>query len=196
MVDAVGGVDIKVKKTLKDPSYDGYGLGEKGFTLTKGTHHLDGAEALAYARIRKAARRERLHPRRPPAADPRRAQGAGDERREHPLGAARGSWRPSARPSRPTSRPYRLPDLAAIMDEMAPKAVTRAVINHPLVDTQADPLRRRRWSPTSRRSRRWPRSSSRPRAQARCRGRRRSRRPSRPVGDAAPSHPAAPSDGP
>ena len=54
MVDAVGGVDIKVKKTLKDPSYDGYGLGEKGFTLKKGTHHLNGAEALAYARIRKA----------------------------------------------------------------------------------------------------------------------------------------------
>ena len=36
---------------------------------------------------------------------------------------------------------YRLPDLAAIMDEMAPKAVTRAVVNHPLVDIEGDALR-------------------------------------------------------
>ena len=53
MVDAVGGVDIDVKRTLRAKHYDGYGLTTKGFRLTKGVHHLTGAEALAYARIRK-----------------------------------------------------------------------------------------------------------------------------------------------
>jgi anionic cell wall polymer biosynthesis LytR-Cps2A-Psr (LCP) family protein len=47
MVDAVGGVDIDVKRTLRAKHYDGYGLTTKGFRLTKGVHHLTGAEALA-----------------------------------------------------------------------------------------------------------------------------------------------------
>lgn len=55
MVDAVGGVDIRVRKDLEDPSYDGYGIGERGWSITKGRHRLDGVNALAYARIRKAA---------------------------------------------------------------------------------------------------------------------------------------------
>jgi LCP family protein required for cell wall assembly len=55
MVDAVGGVDIKVKKDLEDPTYDGYGIGERGWSITKGRHRLDGVNALAYARIRKPA---------------------------------------------------------------------------------------------------------------------------------------------
>jgi LCP family protein required for cell wall assembly len=55
MVDAVGGVDIRVKKDLDDPSYDGYGIGERGWSITKGRHRLDGVNALAYARIRKPA---------------------------------------------------------------------------------------------------------------------------------------------
>jgi LCP family protein required for cell wall assembly len=55
MVDAVGGVDIRVRKDLADPSYDGYGIGERGWSITKGRHRLDGVSALAYARIRKAA---------------------------------------------------------------------------------------------------------------------------------------------
>lgn len=53
MVDAVGGVDINVAKPLDDPSYGGYGVGP-GWSVTKGPHHFDGANALAYARIRKA----------------------------------------------------------------------------------------------------------------------------------------------
>ena len=54
MVDAVGGVDINVAKGFSDPGYDGFGLGRPGFTATKGPHHFTGAEALAYARVRKA----------------------------------------------------------------------------------------------------------------------------------------------
>lgn len=53
MVDAVGGVDIVVAKALKDPNYGGFGVGP-GWSIGVGPHHLDGANALAYARIRKS----------------------------------------------------------------------------------------------------------------------------------------------
>jgi LCP family protein required for cell wall assembly len=52
MVDAVGGVDIDVRKPLSDPNYGGFGVGP-GWSIEPGMHHLDGANALAYARIRK-----------------------------------------------------------------------------------------------------------------------------------------------
>ena len=54
MVDAVGGVDVNVKKGFEDPKYDGYGTDQRGFSITAGKHHLNGIEALAYARVRKA----------------------------------------------------------------------------------------------------------------------------------------------
>jgi polyisoprenyl-teichoic acid--peptidoglycan teichoic acid transferase len=53
MVNAVGGVDINVVKPLNDPNYGGFGVGP-GWSIDVGPHHLDGAEALAYARIRKS----------------------------------------------------------------------------------------------------------------------------------------------
>jgi polyisoprenyl-teichoic acid--peptidoglycan teichoic acid transferase len=53
MIDAVGGVDIKVAKRLADPNYGGFGVGP-GWSIEPGLHHLNGAEALAYARIRKS----------------------------------------------------------------------------------------------------------------------------------------------
>src|SRR5256885_3633282 len=53
MVDVVGGVDITVAHALADPDYGGYGVGP-GWSITKGAHHLDGANALAYARIRRS----------------------------------------------------------------------------------------------------------------------------------------------
>lgn len=55
MVDAVGGVDVTVPKGFEDPGYDGFGFDSRGFSITAGEHHLDGANALAYARSRKAA---------------------------------------------------------------------------------------------------------------------------------------------
>ena len=54
MVDAVGGVSVTVAKGFDDPTYDGYGLDGRGYSITAGTHHLDGLHALAYARSRKA----------------------------------------------------------------------------------------------------------------------------------------------
>jgi LCP family protein required for cell wall assembly len=53
MVNAVGGVDIDVAKPLSDPNYGGFGVGP-GWSIGVGPHHLDGANALAYARIRKS----------------------------------------------------------------------------------------------------------------------------------------------
>ena len=53
MVDAVGGVDIDVKKALSDPIYPRLD-GTRGWSVEPGLHHFDGTDALAYARIRKA----------------------------------------------------------------------------------------------------------------------------------------------
>ena len=54
MVDAVGGVDVDVARPLSDPNYGGFGVGP-GWSITAGGHHLDGPNALAYARVRKSA---------------------------------------------------------------------------------------------------------------------------------------------
>jgi len=58
MVDAVGGVDVTVANGFDDPTYDGYGFTKSGYgsgySITAGPHHLDGINALAYARSRKA----------------------------------------------------------------------------------------------------------------------------------------------
>ena len=135
MVDAVGGVDVKVKKTLKDPGYDGYGMDGKGFTAKKGLQHFDGAEALAYARIRKPAgesdftRADRQQQILVALKD--QVTAGGSILWELPgLLEAVGDTIRSDIPS------YRLPDLAVIMDEMDGDAVTRAIVRHPLVKTK------------------------------------------------------------
>ena len=83
LVDAVGGVNINVTDGFCDPRYKEYGI--KGFNITPGRYHFDGEEALAYARVRKAAgesdftraARQQEVIARPPRPDrPRRAAGA------------------------------------------------------------------------------------------------------------------------
>ena len=54
VVDIVGGVDVSVSRALCDPRYDEYGF-TSGFSITPGLHHLNGQQALAYARIRKSS---------------------------------------------------------------------------------------------------------------------------------------------
>ena len=117
MVDAVGGVDINVKKALEDPSYDGYGLGREGL------HHHDGhapPRRRAGARLRpdpQGPRRERLHPRRRQqqilVALKEQATSGGSLLFELPRSSTRSARRSVRHPG------DRLPDLAAIMDEMA-----------------------------------------------------------------------------
>jgi LCP family protein required for cell wall assembly len=132
MVDAVGGVDITVAKAIDDPGYDGFGEGRRGWSISAGRHHLDGPNALAYARSRKSAGE----------SDFTRAG------RQQQLivalkeAATRGGsmfWRLPAlldavgdtiRTDLPIDR---LPQLAAAIDEMGANGITRAVIGHPLV---------------------------------------------------------------
>jgi LCP family protein required for cell wall assembly len=54
VVDVLGGVDVNVAHGFCDPGYDEYGFAS-GFSITAGRHHLNGQQALAYARVRKAS---------------------------------------------------------------------------------------------------------------------------------------------
>ncbi len=54
LVNAVGGVDVNVPQSFCDPGYDEYGI-PSGFSIKAGRHHLNGSQALAFARVRKAA---------------------------------------------------------------------------------------------------------------------------------------------
>ena len=54
VVNKLGGVNVNVARSFCDPTYDEYGF-TRGFSITKGKHHLNGQQALAYARVRKAA---------------------------------------------------------------------------------------------------------------------------------------------
>jgi anionic cell wall polymer biosynthesis LytR-Cps2A-Psr (LCP) family protein len=135
MVDAVGGVDIKVKKGFEDPEYDGYAWGKRGFAITKGTHHLDGAHALAYARVRK------------PAGESDFTRAA---RQQQILVALRDAvtkdgsllWElpellDAVGDTISTDLPVeRLPELAAVLDEVGDDDIARAVIRHPLVKSK------------------------------------------------------------
>lgn len=53
IIDMVGGVDVYVEKDLSDPYYPADNMIDYSpFKITAGTHHLDGAMALKYARSR------------------------------------------------------------------------------------------------------------------------------------------------
>lgn len=49
LVDEIGGIDVKIKEPIIDPTLH---LGERGLRLKAGTRHLDGKTALAFARTR------------------------------------------------------------------------------------------------------------------------------------------------
>ncbi len=54
VVNKLGGVDVNVAHAFCDVRYREYGF-TNGFAITAGKHHLNGNQALAYARVRKAA---------------------------------------------------------------------------------------------------------------------------------------------
>jgi LCP family protein required for cell wall assembly len=132
MVDAVGGVDITVPRAIDDPGYDGFGADGRGWSITEGKHHLDGVDALAYARSRKSAgesdftragRQQQLI-----VALKNAATDGGSVFWKLP--ALLDSVGDSIRTDLPIER---LPQLAAAIDEMGSSGITRAVIRHPLV---------------------------------------------------------------
>ena len=54
VVDSLRGINVTVDDGFCDPTYHGPGFPD-GFSITVGRWHLDGEEALAYARVRKAS---------------------------------------------------------------------------------------------------------------------------------------------
>ena len=54
VVDVLGGVNVNVAHSFCDPGYHEYGF-TNGYSITAGLHHLDGQQALGYARVRKAS---------------------------------------------------------------------------------------------------------------------------------------------
>ncbi len=55
LVDSVGGININVTDGFCDPEYKQPGHPRTGFGITPGWYHMNGYQALAYARVRKAA---------------------------------------------------------------------------------------------------------------------------------------------
>ncbi len=132
IVDAVGGVDIVAPRSFDDPTYPKRGRGERGFSITAGPHHLDGKDALAYARSRKAlgesdftrqARQQQIL-----VALKAQATKGGSLLFQLPdLLAAVGRTIHTDVPIE------RLPDLASIIDEVGRDGITSVVIRAPLV---------------------------------------------------------------
>jgi LCP family protein required for cell wall assembly len=51
-IDAVGGVEVDVKKAINDPFFPDTGAGYQSYSISAGPQHLNGTEALKYARSR------------------------------------------------------------------------------------------------------------------------------------------------
>jgi polyisoprenyl-teichoic acid--peptidoglycan teichoic acid transferase len=134
MVDAVGGVDITVAKAIDDPGYDGFGAGKRGWSISAGKHHLDGANALAYARSRKSAGESDFTraARQQQIIVALRNAATRDGSLFWELPALLDAVGETVRTDIPVER---LPQLAAAIDEMGSGGITRAVIRHPLVRT-------------------------------------------------------------
>jgi LCP family protein required for cell wall assembly len=132
MVDAVGGVDVTVAKGFEDPGYDGFGFDRRGFSITTGEHHLDGATALAYARSRKAAGESDFTraARQQQILVAMRDQLAGGGSLLFELPALLGAVGQTVRSDVPVEE---LPGLAAILDEVSREEMVSVVIRHPLV---------------------------------------------------------------
>ena len=54
-IDALGGIDVKLKKCVRSPPFGEYGTegGRKALRFSKGENHLSGHQALGFSRIRK-----------------------------------------------------------------------------------------------------------------------------------------------
>ena len=134
LVDSVGGVVINVTDGFCDPRYDEYGV--DGFGVSTGRYRMDGKEALAYARVRKAAGE----------SDFTRAA-----RQQEVVAALRDRIVKGAFLDNPTRflksigktistnvRPSLIADFAEVAAGVGRKDVFRTVIRHPLVKSGYD----------------------------------------------------------
>jgi LCP family protein required for cell wall assembly len=131
MVDAVGGVDIQVTRPLSDPKYGAWFGVDRAWSIEPGLHHLDGANALAYARIRKspgendytrAARQQDVL-----VALRDRVVDAGVLMSLPRLMSAVGG---SVRTDLPADR---LPELAALVEQIGGSSTTKLVLGSPMI---------------------------------------------------------------
>ncbi len=136
IVDAIGGVDIKVAEGFSDPLYTSFDYKGHGWSVTAGTHHFDGVNALAFARARKglgesdftrAGRQQQVL-----LAIRDRVMRSGSLLWQLPhLLELVGDIVTTDIP------PDRLPGFAAVVDEIGDGKITRAVIRHPLVRSKS-----------------------------------------------------------
>ena len=135
VVDVLGGVDVNVARAFCDPSYDEYGF-TRGFSITSGRHHLNGQQALAYARVRKASGESDFTR----AARQQEIISGVRDTIVHggflndPIGLLQAIGKTVE-----TNIPRDLlPDLAELATEVGRERTFRAVVNHPLVSSGFD----------------------------------------------------------
>lgn len=135
VVDAVGGVDVTVVRGFCDPHYREYG--QDGFAIIPGRWHLNGSQALAYARVRhplgesdftRAARQQEV------LVGLRDAVVRGGFLND-PIGFLQAIGRTVST----NVPPGILPQVATYAEEIGRKSVYRAVVTWPLVHPSAVP---------------------------------------------------------
>lgn len=135
VVNVLGGVDVNVARAFCDPSYDEYGF-SRGFSITAGRHHLDGQQALAYARVRKASGESDFTraARQQEVISGIRDSIVGGGFLNDPIGLLQAIGQTVT-----TNLPRELlPDLAEVASEIGREQTYRAVVNHPLVRSGFD----------------------------------------------------------
>jgi LCP family protein required for cell wall assembly len=132
MIDALGGVDIEVAEAFSDPMYDGYGLGQMGWSVEAGSNHFDGLNSLAYVRSRKASGESDFtrQARQQEILLALRSKLTAGGSLVFALPGLLDALGDTVRTDFPVDR---LPAMAAIFDEITPEKVVRSVIHFPLV---------------------------------------------------------------
>jgi len=130
VIDTLGGVNVDVAHGFCDPGYDEYGF-TRGFSISAGRHHLNGNQALAFARVRKASGESdftRAARQQEVISGMREAIVHGGFLND-PVGLLRAIGKTVE-----TNVPRKaLPDLADMASQVGRKQTYRAVITHPLV---------------------------------------------------------------
>ena len=135
VVDTLGGVDVNVARAFCDPTYDEYGF-TRGFSITAGRHHLDGQQALAYARVRKASGESDFTraARQQEVISGIRDAIVGGSFLNDPIGLLEAIGQ-TVQTNVPRSL---LPDLADLAGQVGREQTYRTVVNHPLVGSGFD----------------------------------------------------------
>jgi LCP family protein required for cell wall assembly len=135
VVNVLGGVDVNVARGFCDSGYDEYGF-SNGFSISAGLHHLDGQQALAYARVRKASGESDFTraARQQEVISGIRDSVVHGGFLNDPLGLLQAVGTTVA-----TNVPRDLlPDLADLASQVGRQQTYRAVVNHPLVSSGYD----------------------------------------------------------